>query len=151
MHLFADIKRRVYFELTTEDPPSINGNMVGKLENALYGARDAPPAWHDELTRSLTETGFTTSARFSGVYFHELLEVAMVAHVDDPNCSGPVMNLQWVRAELSSKYEVKGRVMVEGNSEIKFLGRIIGRNEHGFHWEEDPKHRNILREEWGSE
>ena len=91
------------------------------------------------LTRSLTETGFTTSARFSGVYFHELLEVAMVAHVDDPHCSGPVMNLQWVRAELSSKYEVKGRVMVEGNSEIKFLGRIIGRNEHGFHWEEEPE------------
>ena len=47
---FADIKRRVYFELPTKDPPSINGIMVGKLKNA-----------------SLTETGFTTSLRFSGV------------------------------------------------------------------------------------
>ena len=46
-------------------------------------------------------------------------------------CSVAAMNLEWVRADLQKKYEVKGRVMVEGNSEIKFLGRIIARNEHG--------------------
>ena len=49
--LYADIKRRVYIELPTEDPASINGNMVGTLEKALYGTRDAPE-WHDELSRS---------------------------------------------------------------------------------------------------
>ena len=74
----------------------------------------------------------------------------MVAHVDDLICSGPAMNLEW-GAELSKKYEVKGRVMVEGNSEIKFLGQIIASNEHGSHWEKDPTHGNILLEEWGLE
>ena len=147
--LYADIKRRVYIELTTEDPESINGNMVGTLEKVLYGTRDAPQAWHDELSRTLTEIGLTTSARSPNLYLHEWLEEAMVAHVDDLLCSGPGMNLEWARAELSKKYEVKGRVVVEANSEIKFLGRIIARNEHRSHWEKDPKHQDILLEQWG--
>ena len=71
----------------------------------------------------------------------------MVTHVDDLLCSGSAANLEWVRSELSKKYELKGEVMPEGNSEVKFLGRTIGRNDHGFYWEEDPKHRNILLEE----
>ena len=50
-------------------------------------------------------------------------------------CSVAAMNLEWVRADLQKNYEVKGRVMVEGNSEIKFLGRIIARNEH---WRKTP-------------
>ena len=54
-----------------------------------------------------------------------------------------------MRAKLSKKYEVKGQVMAEGNTEIKFLGRTIGRNERGFYWEEDSKHRDVLLEEWG--
>ena len=61
------------------------------------------------------------SARFPGLYFHERLEVALVTHVDDLLCSGSEENLNWVRAELSKKYEVKGQVMAEGNTEIKFL------------------------------
>ena len=49
------------------------------------------------------------------------------------------MNLEWVRAELSKKYELKGGLMKEGSSEVKFLDRTIGRNDH--------KHRNILLEQ----
>ena len=147
--LYADIKRRVYIELPTEDPASASGTMVGKLEKAMYGTRHAPQAWLDELSRTLTAIGFKMSIRYPGVYFHEQLEVAMVTHVDDLLCSGTAVNLEWVRAELSKKYELKGEVMREGSSEVKFLGRTIGRNDHGFYWEEDPKHLNILLEEWG--
>ena len=81
--LHADIKRRVCIELPTEDPASINGNMVGTLEKALNGTRDAPQAWQDELSRTLAEIGLTTSARSPRLYFHERLEVAMDAHVDE--------------------------------------------------------------------
>ena len=102
-----------------------------------------PPAWHDERGRTLTEIDFTTSARFPGLHFHERLEVAMETRVDGLLCSGPAVNLEWARAELSKKYEVKGDEMVDRNSEIKFLCQIIGRNEHGFCWEKDPQHWNI--------
>ena len=35
--------------------------------------------------------------------------------------------------------------MAEENTEVKFLGRTIGRNERGFYWEEDSKHRDVWK------
>ena len=139
----------MYIELPAEDPGNISGKVVGTLEKALFGTRDAPQAWLDELSKTFIGIGFTMSARFPGLYFHERLEVALVTHVDDLLCSGSEENLNWVRAELSKKYEVKRKVVAEGNTEIKFLGRTIGRNERGFCWEEDSKHRDVLLEDWG--
>ena len=118
--LYADIKRLVYIELPTEDPSSINGSMVGTLEKALYGTRDAPQAWHDELSRTLAPQVCTPTSGWRWQWLH----MWMI-------CSVAAKNLEWVRADLQKNYEVMGRVMVEGNSEIKFLGRIIARNEHG--------------------
>ena len=125
--LYADIKRRVYIELPTEDPASASGTMVGKLEKALYGTRDAPQAWLDELSRTLTAIGFKMSIRYPGVYFHEQLEVAMVTHVDDLLCSGTAVNLEWVRAELSKKYELKGEEARRSSfSAAPLVGTITG-------------------------
>jgi hypothetical protein len=42
--LYAPIKRRIYIELPEEDPQSSSGDVVGQLEKALYGTRDAPQA-----------------------------------------------------------------------------------------------------------
>ena len=80
-------------ELPAEDPESISGIVVGKPEKALFGTRDAPQAWLDELSKTLVGIGFTMSARFPGLYFHERLEVALVTHVDDLLCSGSEENL----------------------------------------------------------
>ena len=96
--------------------------------------------------KTLVGIGFTMSARFPGLYFHERLEVALVTDVEDLLCSGSEENLNWVRAELL-KYEVKGQVMAEGNTEVKFLGRTIGRNERGFYWEEHPRVGDEVRME----
>ena len=112
----------MYIELPAEDPGSTSGKVVGKLGKAFSGTRDAPQAWLDELSKNLVGIGLTTSARFPGLYFHERLEVALVTHVDDLLCSGSEENLDWARAELLKKCEVKGQVMAEGNTEVKFLG-----------------------------
>ena len=47
--LYGKISRTVYIELPSEDPMSEGGNMVGKLDKAMYGTRDAPAAWQAEL------------------------------------------------------------------------------------------------------
>ncbi len=52
-------------------------------------------------------------------------------------------------SQLQQKYEVKGDLLDNDVMELKFLGRVISLDEKGFHWEEDPKHRRILLEEWG--
>ena len=129
--LYVEIKIRVYIELPTEDAANVNGKTVGKLEKALCGTHDAPQAWRDESSRDIG--GYRVHDECSLPRSHERLKVAMVAHVDDLLCSGPAVSLEWVRAELSNMYEVKGEVMAEGDSEIKFLGRTTGRNVHGFY------------------
>ncbi len=147
--LYAPIKRRVYIELPAEDPLSATGQWVGKLERALYGTRDAPQAWLEELSMTLTAMGFQSSSYFPGVYWNSSLEVMMVTHVDDLLCSGPEGALKQVRNQLQKKYEVKGDLLGSDVTELKFLGRVISHDEWGFYWEEDPKHRRILLEEWG--
>ena len=81
--LCADINRWVYIEQPTEDLASASGTTVGKLEKALYGARDAPQGWLDKLSKTLTAIGFKMSVRYPGLFFHERL-----------------VNLEWARAEL---------------------------------------------------
>ena len=92
-----------------------------------------------QLSFVICHLSFVRCVRHLGVHFHERLEVAMVTHVDDLPRSGAAVNLEWVRAKLSKKYELKGELMKEVSSEVKFLGRTIGRNDH--------KHRNILLEQ----
>ena len=43
--LCGKISRTVYVELPSEDPISEERNMVGKLDKAMYGTRDASAAW----------------------------------------------------------------------------------------------------------
>jgi hypothetical protein len=147
--LYAPIKRTVYIELPEEDPKSTSGEWVGKLEKALYGTRDAPQAWLEELGATLEGLGFNASAHYPGVYYHPGMDVSMVTHVDDLLCGGSATNLEWLRKELQKKYEVKGDIMSEECKQLKFLGRVISHDSDGFYWEEDPKHRRILLEEWG--
>jgi hypothetical protein len=123
--LYAPIKRTVYIELPEEDSKSSSGEWVGKLEKALYGTRDAPQAWLEELGATLEELGFSASAHYPGVYYHSGMDVSMVTHVDDLLCGGSPENLAWLRTELQKKYEVKGDVMKEAYGQVKFLGRVI--------------------------
>jgi hypothetical protein len=77
------------------------------------------------------------------------MDVSMVTHVDDLLCGGAKADLEWLRKELQKKYEVKGDIMSPKCTQLKFLGRVISSDSEGFYWEEDPKHRRILLEEWG--
>jgi hypothetical protein len=147
--LYAPIKRTVYIELPEEDSKSSSGEWVGRLEKALYGTRDAPQAWLEELGSTIEGLGFTASVHYPGVYYHPGLDVTMVTHVDDLLCGGSAAHLEWVKSELQKKYEVKGDIMSDECKQLKFLGRVISQDSEGFYWEEDPKHRRILLEEWG--
>lgn len=64
------------------------GDMLGHLDKALYGTRDAPHAWLQELSGTLLAAGFVEIRIVPGVHWCEELEVGMVVHVDDLSCSG---------------------------------------------------------------
>ena len=84
----ADMQRSVCIELPEEDPMHACGEWVGQLQKALYGTRDAPQVWLEELGSTLQDMGFKASLHLPGLYYHKGREVMMVKHVDDLLCSG---------------------------------------------------------------
>ena len=49
--LYGKVKRSVYIELPPQDEYSMYPDMVGHLAKAMYGTRDAPLIWQEEVRR----------------------------------------------------------------------------------------------------
>ena len=47
--LYGKMRRTVYIEPPTQDPRSQEYGVVGKLEKAMYGTRDAPLIWQGKV------------------------------------------------------------------------------------------------------
>ena len=105
--LYGVIHRNVYIELPDEDPESQKGALVGKLDKAMYGTRDAPAMWQEELERTLTANGFVASVATPCVYLHPELGVSAVAHVDDILLVGPKNGLYEIRRRMETRYKLK--------------------------------------------
>merc|ERR1711994_619524 len=98
--LYGAIKRRVYIELPTEDAGKGNGEMVGRLNKAMYGLRDAPQVWQEEVRRILSGMGFCESITSPCVYYNSRSGIRVVTHVDDFLCVGPKKSLELFYKEL---------------------------------------------------
>ena len=55
--LCGKISRSVYIELPAEDPMTEGRHLVGKLDKAMYGTRDALAEWQAELERTMIKLG----------------------------------------------------------------------------------------------
>ena len=55
--LYGKTKRNVYIWLPSEDPNSKLG-LMGKLDKAMYGTRDAPQVWQEEVRGTMKSLGF---------------------------------------------------------------------------------------------
>ena len=89
--LYGKISKNVYFELPAEDPMSEGGggrHLVGELDKAMYGTRDAPAEWQAELERTMIKLGFRPVVSTPCLYCHSSLNVRVVGHVDDFMCVG---------------------------------------------------------------
>ena len=59
--LYGDARRSLYVELPPEDPLAASVRYVGKLERSMYGTRDAPMMWQDDLRKTLLDMKFKES------------------------------------------------------------------------------------------
>ena len=147
--LYAKAKRELYVELPVEHPRSQGGAHVGRLLKAMYGTRDAPQRWFEELAKTLKEIGFVSSKLHPGVYHHPGRDVYVVAHVDDLLCGGPMAELLKVRQQLQQKYDVKGTTLSAVGDSVNFLGREIRWTNDGIMWTHGSKHVDRLLQDWG--
>ena len=150
--LYGVARRKIYIELPTGDPRH-GSEYVGVLNKSLYGTRDAPLIWADEVRQTLVELGFYPSKLQPSVYYHRTEKILVVVHVDDFLISGTESQLKWIREALGQKYDVEGMKIGKSARDehvMKFLNRTI-------HWgvdnvisyEHDPRHIEILLKEWG--
>ena len=150
--LYGRIQRTVYIELPSEDPMSQSKQYVGRLIKAMYGTRDAPAVWQEEVRRTMKELGFKPCLATPCVYYNEKTGVRVVAHVDDMLCTGSEEELIRLRGQISAKYQITSTMVGPGQRaerECRFLGRFIRWTPYGLEWEGDNKLRETLIKEWG--
>ena len=141
--------RTVYVELPEEE--SGGGKFIGRLNNTLYGTRDAPVAWQRVVKSDMSRLGFEECRRTLGVYIHRVRDLRVVTHVDDFLVAGDLQHLEWLKTELEKVYELK--VQLAGWQpgdcrELSFLGRTIRLISSGIELEGEDKHVRGLVEEW---
>ena len=141
--LFTECERRLYIELPSADPESKTSEYVRRLRKALYGTREAPQLWNNELRRALGTTGFQSSRLHPRVFNHWRKDVYIVAHMDGLLVAGPPSDLEWVQGEIKKIYEIQGEMLRHGGM-VKFLGREIWLAQGGVVCASDPKHAQLL-------
>ena len=148
--LYGKMRRNVYIELPTQDEQSMNYEIVGKLDRAMYGTRDAPLIWQGEVRRVMHKLGFVASMLQPGVYHHPTREIDVVVHVDDFLCTGRSGDLEWFEQKLKEEYDVSAtRVGPDHHKEVKYLNRTLRWTDDGIEVEGDRKHADMLIKEWG--
>ena len=86
--LYGDARRSLYVDLPPEDPLAASGRYVGKLGRAMYGTRDAPMIWQDQLRKTFIDMKFKESVTYPGVFQHEARDIFLCVHVDHMLCTG---------------------------------------------------------------
>ena len=86
--LYGKVKRSVYIELPPQDEYSMYPDMVGHLAKAMYGTRDAPLIWQEEVRRVMEKLGFEASLQQPAVYHHRAKGMDVVVNADDFLCTG---------------------------------------------------------------
>ncbi len=95
----------IYVELPDEE--SEHGKFVGRLNNTLYGTRDAPVAWLRAAKADMEALGFLECKVTTGVYVHPSRDIRVVTHVDDFLVAGELADLEWLRDEMTNELKVQ--------------------------------------------
>ena len=131
-----------YVELPEEDPAKASG-MCGKLRVHMYGTRAAADGWHCEYSQTLEAMGFQKGDASACVFRHAPRRIVATVHGDDFTIAGPKHQLDWMKEQMQSKYELTetGRIGPgeDDDKEVKVLNRIIRWTPSGIEYEGDPR------------
>ena len=152
--LYGDTLRDVYIRLPVEDPRSQEPGVLGKLDKAMYGTRDAPMVWRGEVKKAMKALGFVGSTSSPCVYRHRTLDLVVCTHVDDFLACGAQKDLQWFKCGVAKVFEIKGEILGTGPGEkleIQYLKRRIAITPDGLTYEAGSKHVPLILAEMGME
>ena len=123
----AKVTREVYVQLPAEDIEPGENEMVGRLNLCLYGTRDAAMNWQECVADHLTKIGFRRGKAFPSLYYHRDRDIHTLVHGDDYVSVGGKGELQWLKKELESAFEIKTDLLGRSDPELKTRGKILNR------------------------
>ena len=126
--------------------------MVGRLNLALYGTRDAAKLWQERVAKHLISIGFRRGRSNPCVYTHKKRNLRTLVHGDDYATVGSLEGLRWLQKELEAAFEIETVIAGHSNNEgvvreAKILNRIIRAVPAGWEYESDQRHAEIILEE----
>ena len=129
-------------------------DTVGKLKASLYGTRDASMNWQEEVAKCMLRWGFKVGRYNPCMYHSPERGMLCLVHGDDFVCVGEAEDLQWLEKRLKERFEIKSKTMglKDGESrEERILNRMIRVSEHGWEYEADQRHADLIIRETGAE
>ena len=131
-----------YVELPHEDPGRAAG-MCGLLRVHMYGTRAAADGWHGEYSGLLKKLGFAAGDASACVFRHAARGLVLSVHGDDFTIAGPKRQIDWLKAQMESRYELKELARLgpgpNDDKEVKILNRIVRWTASGVEYEADPR------------
>ena len=141
-YFYAKALREIYVEVDEKDKEEEDGDVVGKLNFAMYGTRDAASSWEACYTEVLLKAGFV-QGKFTPCVFRRD-DVVVTVHGDDFTMTGTREGLRRTEEEIKKTFEVKVQGIDPGvvGGEMIVLNRRIVVEEAGYAYEPDGKHTN---------
>ena len=121
---YAKSLRRLWVEL----PPEMKAqgsDRVAEVTQAMYGTRDAPLAWQEEITRKLKGLGFIPTVPEPCCFYHKSKELYIVIHVDDFFTVGDKKELEWLAHELKRSYEITHQIFGPDREEEQEVNNLL--------------------------
>ena len=149
-YFHAKARRSVYVELPPEDQEP---GMCGRLNMSMYGTRDAAQNWEFEYSEFLINCGFQAGQSVVCLFYHEVRDIRIAVHGDDFTVLDPADQLDWLRTEITTRFEVKFRGRLgpghDDDKAIRLLNRIIEWTSEGIVIEGDQRHAEIIIDQLG--
>lgn len=87
---------------------------MGLLVKAMYGTRDAPQIWAEEVKKDMDQLQFESSVLHLSVSHKRDMQTFVVVHVDDFLCVGPWEELELLYTTLKKVYDLKNSMFRKG-------------------------------------
>ena len=112
-----------------------DGSKVGLLKKSLYGTRGAALNWAEAYSDVLVnKLGFRKGESSPCRCCHVDRKLKLVVHGDDFGIEGSRDELQKLRKEIATYFEIKSEIMGDEGlvNELKLLNRILHWGEQGY-------------------
>ena len=146
----TDDEHPTFVDLPEEHPDKCRG-MCGRLRVHMYGTRRAAEGWHCEYAEYLEKLGFVRGHASACVFRHDEKAITTSVYGDDFTTEGPKRQLDWLKARLEERYELKELARLgpgpNDDREARILNRVVRWTADGVEYEADPRQAEKLLQE----